>query len=46
MDRMGARVTWASSGLGFHATAMFLDERPSTQNLRAWFWDLVRKDGE
>jgi hypothetical protein len=46
MDRMGARVTWASSGLGFHSTAMFLDERPSTQNLRAWFWDLVRKDGE
>ncbi|MBT4821017.1 MAG: hypothetical protein HN742_13110 [Lentisphaerae bacterium] len=33
--------TWANSGLRFHATAMFLDERPSTRQLRQWFRDLV-----
>ena len=41
MDVMNARVTWANSGLGFHSTAMFLDDRPSTKQLRAWFWTLV-----
>lgn len=29
--------TWDQSGLGFHATAMFLDDRPSTLRLREWF---------
>jgi hypothetical protein len=33
--------TWVSSGLGAHATAMFLDDRPSTQQLREWFRQLV-----
>ena len=41
MAVMKTRVTWAQSRLGFHATAMFLDDRPSTQQLRAWFWQLV-----
>lgn len=42
MDAMHTKVTWANSGLGFHSTAMFLDERPSTQQLREWFWELVK----
>lgn len=29
--------TWLNSGLGYHATAMFLDDRPSMQELRKWF---------
>ena len=37
----GVRWTWAESGLGFHATAMFLDDRPSTVQLRRWYRDLV-----
>ena len=41
MDAMSVPVTWADSGLGAHATAMFLDDRPSTQALRRWFNDLV-----
>lgn len=41
MDAMNTSVTWAKSGLGTHATAMFLDDRPSTQQLRDWFWHLV-----
>ena len=41
MDVMKTKVTWAQSGLGFHSTAMFLDDRPSTQQLREWFWQLV-----
>ncbi len=41
MDVMNTQVTWADSGLGFHSTAMFLDDRPSTQQLRGWFWKLV-----
>lgn len=41
MDAMRAEVTWAQSGLGFHSTAMFLDDRPSTQNLRRWFREIV-----
>lgn len=32
--------TWTKSGLGYHATAMFLDDRPSTKELRQWFRDL------
>lgn len=41
MDAMKTKVTWAQSGLHFHSTAMFLDDRPSTQQLREWFWQLV-----
>jgi hypothetical protein len=41
MDAMQTQVTHVSSGLGAHACAMFLDERPSTQQLRQWFWGLV-----
>lgn len=33
--------TWVSSGLRFHSTAMFLDDRPSTRQARQWFRDLV-----
>jgi len=33
--------TWTRSGLGYHATAMFLDDRPATKQLRQWFRDLV-----
>ena len=29
--------TWRSSGLGFHATTMFLDDRPLMKELREWF---------
>ena len=43
MDAMGVPVRFANSGLGSHATAMFLDERPSTRDLREWFRDLVSK---
>lgn len=42
MDAMKTKVTWAQSGLGFHSTAMFLDDRPSTRQLRGWFGQLVR----
>ncbi|RFC44678.1 MAG: hypothetical protein DVB28_000942 [Verrucomicrobia bacterium] len=42
-DVMKTQVTWAHSGLGFHSTAMFLDDRPSTQQLRQWFWKIVEK---
>jgi hypothetical protein len=41
MDVMKTTVTWAQSGLNAHATAMFLDDRPSTRQLRDWFWQLV-----
>jgi len=41
MDVMNTEVTWANSGLGFHSTAMFLDDRPSTLQLREWFQELV-----
>jgi hypothetical protein len=43
MDTMKTHVTWAQSGLGFHATAMFFDDRSSTRQLRDWFWELVGK---
>ncbi|MDF1811086.1 MAG: hypothetical protein P1V20_02700 [Verrucomicrobiales bacterium] len=33
--------TWEKSGLGYHATAMFLDDRPMMQNLRKWYADLT-----
>lgn len=41
MDAMKTKVTWVQSGLHFHSTAMFLDDRPSTRQLREWLWDLV-----
>jgi hypothetical protein len=41
MDAMQIQATHVKSGLGAHACAMFLDNRQSTQQLRAWFWDLV-----
>ena len=41
MDAMTTEVTYVDSGLGAHATAMFLDDRPSTVQLRKWFIDLV-----
>lgn len=42
MTAMNTRVTFVQSGLGAHACAMFLDDRPSTLELRRWFADLVR----
>jgi hypothetical protein len=46
MEVMKTTVTWAQSGLNAHATAMFLDDRPSTRQLREWFRQLVdRRDG-
>ncbi len=41
MEAMGVEAVWRSSGLGAHACAMFLDQRPSTLELRQWFRDLV-----
>lgn len=41
METMGVPVVWEQSGLNAHATAMFLDERPSTETLRKWFWETV-----
>jgi hypothetical protein len=41
MSATKARVTYVQSGLGAHACAMFLDDRPSTQRLRRWWADLV-----
>lgn len=41
LSEVGANVTYASSGLGAHATAMFLDDRASTLQLRKWFKELV-----
>jgi len=41
MDAMEAETIYVRSGLGAHACAMFLDDRPSTQQLRRWFADLV-----
>jgi hypothetical protein len=42
MDVMKTGTTYVRSGLGAHACAMFLDDRPSTQQLRKWFADLIR----
>jgi len=46
MDVMDTTITWAHSGLGYHSTAMFLDDRASTQQLRQWFWQLVSDRAE
>ncbi|EMI17034.1 putative secreted protein [Rhodopirellula maiorica SM1] len=43
LAEVGADVTYASSGLGAHATAMFLDERPSTLKLQEWYAALVHE---
>ena len=40
-EAMQAPTTFVQSGLGAHATAMFLDDRESTRRLRAWFAELV-----
>jgi len=40
-EAMGVPARFVSSGLGAHATAMFLDDRESTGCLRRWFRDLV-----
>jgi hypothetical protein len=34
--------TWRRSGLGAHATTIFLDDRPLMKDLRVWFRDLVK----
>jgi len=46
MDAMTARVTFVKSGLGSHSPAMFLDERPSTRQLRQWFLGLCHVPGQ
>lgn len=46
MDAMNTDVVWADSGLHFHSTAMFLDDRASTEHLRQWFWRLVSNHAE
>jgi hypothetical protein len=33
--------TWTSSGLGYHSTAMFLDDRDMMVQLRQWFAGLI-----
>jgi len=40
-EALAVPATFVSSGLGAHATAMFLDDRESTRRLRDWFADLV-----
>lgn len=37
------RWTWERSGLGSHATAMFLDDRPMMQRLREWYRHLCQR---
>ena len=36
-ESLGVPSIFVTSGLGGHATAMFLDDRPSTQRLRRWY---------
>lgn len=36
-------ATYVNSGLGAHACDMFLDERPSTEQLREWFWSTMNE---
>lgn len=43
MAETRAEVTFLRSGLGAHACAMFLDDRPSTRELRDWYAGLTRK---
>ena len=44
-DAMGVPTTFVRSGLGAHSTAMFLDDRESTLQLRRWFAELVGDGG-
>lgn len=39
-ESLGVPSIFVTSGLGGHATAMFLDDRPSTQRLRRWYAEL------
>jgi hypothetical protein len=39
----GVPVTIVQSGLGFHSSAMFLDDRASTRQLREWYNELIRE---
>jgi hypothetical protein len=41
LSKVNADVTFTSSGLKYHACDMFLDNRPSTLQLRQWFKYLV-----
>lgn len=41
MSESRAEATFVRSGLGAHACAMFLDDRPSTRQLREWYAALV-----
>lgn len=41
MDAIKTNATRAKSGPGFHSTAMFLVDRPSTRRSRGRFWKLV-----
>ena len=40
-EALGVPSIFVASGLGGHATAMFLDDRPSTQSLRRWYGELT-----
>ncbi|WP_066631415.1 alpha/beta hydrolase family protein [Labilibacter marinus] len=42
LKETGVKATFASSNLNAHATAMFLDNRPSTLALREWYQELIR----
>lgn len=35
--------TWTQSGLNYHASAMMLDDRASTTELRRWFRQLTQQ---
>lgn len=41
MQDAGIPAVYADSGLGAHSSAMFLDDRPSTLQLRRWFQELA-----
>jgi hypothetical protein len=40
-EPFGVPVTIVQSGLGFHSSAMFLDDRASTRQLREWYNELI-----
>lgn len=40
-EALGVPSIFVASGLGGHATAMFLDDRPSTVSLRRWYAELT-----
>jgi len=41
LEESGVKATFVNSGLRAHATAMFLDNRPSTLAVRKWFHKLI-----